>query len=161
MDAYAPDVCFSVARAIVLVRKREGGRKRESCVTQRRVRNETLQCFHLARTCETPTPSSHQTNRTNLSPLQALPLRRLGLTMAIYIIRTAFNDGIGSVPFLWPIIKAIPWLILLWAVKFFFSGVSNKSDRNMHGRVVLVTVRTADMQSWTKRLSISREEPVV
>lgn len=66
--------------------------------------------------------------------------------MAIYIIRTAFNDGISSVPFLWPFLKAIPWLVLLWAVKFFFSGVSNKSDRNMHGRVVLVTVRTVGMQ---------------
>jgi hypothetical protein len=81
--------------------------------------------------------------------------------MAIYIIRTAFNDGVGSVPFLWPILKALPWLILLWAVKFFFSGVSNKSDRNMHGRVVLVTVRTVEMQEWTRWLSISREEPVV
>jgi hypothetical protein len=88
-------------------------------------------------------------------------LRQLGLTMAIYIIRTAFNDGVGSVPFLWPILKSLPWLILLWAVKFFFSGVSNKSDRNMHGRVVLVTVRTADMQERTSWLSISREEPVV
>ena len=60
--------------------------------------------------------------------------------MAIYIIRTAFNEGVGSVPYLWQVIKALPWLFLLWAVKFFFSGVSNKSERNMHGKVVMVTV---------------------
>lgn len=61
-------------------------------------------------------------------------------TMAVYILRTAFNDGIASVPFLWPLIKALPWLFLLWAAKFFFSGVTNKSERTMHGKVVLVTV---------------------
>jgi hypothetical protein len=44
------------------------------------------------------------------------------------------------VPFLWPLLKAIPWLFLLWAAKFFFSGVTNKSDRTMHGKVTLVTV---------------------
>lgn len=81
--------------------------------------------------------------------------------MAIYIIRTAFNDGIGSVPFLWPIVKALPWLFLLWAIKFFFSGVSNKSERNMHGKVVLVTVCTVQTQAMMQKLRISREAQVV
>lgn len=81
--------------------------------------------------------------------------------MAIYIIRTAFNDGIGSVPFLWPIVKALPWLFLLWAIKFFFSGVSNKSERNMHGKVVLVTVCTAKTQATVQKLRMSREAQVV
>lgn len=71
--------------------------------------------------------------------------------MAIYILRTALNDGIGSVPYLWTLLKAIPWMALLWAVKFFFSGVSNKSERKMHGRVVMVTVR--GVHKWNRRRS--------
>lgn len=70
--------------------------------------------------------------------------------MAIYIIRSAFSEGIGSVPYLWPILKAMPWLLLLWAVKFFFSGVSNKSERTMHGKVVMVTVGVARLNRWRR-----------
>ena len=70
--------------------------------------------------------------------------------MAIYILRTAFNDGISSVPFLWPLLKALPWLFLLWAAKFFFSGVTNKSERTMHGKVALVTVCMASECSLVK-----------
>lgn len=81
--------------------------------------------------------------------------------MAIYIIRTAFNEGVGSVPYLWQIIKAVPWLLLLWAVKFFFSGVTNKSERTMHGKVVMVTVRGRYMQKMGHKLRISRAAQVV
>lgn len=72
--------------------------------------------------------------------------------MAIYIIRSAFNEGVGTVPYLWPILKAVPWLLLLWAVKFFFSGVSNKSERTMHGKVIMVTVRPPYLNDLTYKL---------
>lgn len=81
--------------------------------------------------------------------------------MAIYIIRSAFNEGVGTVPYLWPILKAVPWLLLLWAVKFFFSGVSNKSERNMHGKVIMVTVRSLSLADLVYKLRHPREAQVV
>lgn len=60
--------------------------------------------------------------------------------MPIHILGGAVKEGVDTIPFLWPILKTIPWLFLLYALKFFFSGISNKSERNMHSKVVLVTV---------------------
>lgn len=60
--------------------------------------------------------------------------------MVVYIAAQALFDGISSVPYLWTLIKTAPWLALLYVAKIFFSGASNLSERNMHGKVVLVTV---------------------
>lgn len=61
--------------------------------------------------------------------------------MPIYAALQGVVDGVDSIPFFWPIVKTLPWLGLLYIVKVFFSGASNTSERNMHGKVVLVTVR--------------------
>jgi len=63
--------------------------------------------------------------------------------MPIYMGISAMLDGMDSVPFAWPMIKTIPWLGGLFLLKTFFSGASNTSERNMHGKVVMVTVRAA------------------
>jgi len=60
--------------------------------------------------------------------------------MALYILQQAFEGGLASVPFLKPLVKLLPWLLLLWIIKWFFAGLMNKSERNMHSKVVLVTV---------------------
>lgn len=60
--------------------------------------------------------------------------------MALYILQQAFEGGAASVPYLKPLFKVLPWLLLLWLIKWFFAGVMNKSERNMHSKVVLVTV---------------------
>lgn len=60
--------------------------------------------------------------------------------MAIYVLGYVFDKGVSSVPYLWPIIKVLPWLFLLWLLKNYFSGASNKSERKMNGKVILVTV---------------------
>ena len=62
--------------------------------------------------------------------------------MPVYIAVQAVSDGLDSIPFIWPVLKTIPWLLLLYVVKRFFSGAMNTSERNMHGKVVMVTVRT-------------------
>ena len=60
--------------------------------------------------------------------------------MPIHIGAQAIFAGIDSVPFLWPALKVVPWLGLLYLLKMFFGGTSNTSERNMHGKVVMVTV---------------------
>lgn len=63
--------------------------------------------------------------------------------MVVYIAKQALLEGIGSVPYLWPILKVVPWLALIWILKTFFSGATNLAERKMHGKVVLVTVGRA------------------
>ena len=60
--------------------------------------------------------------------------------MPLHLAATAVFDGLDSVPYLWPTLKVIPWLALLYFIKGFFSGATNGSERNMHGKVVIVTV---------------------
>lgn len=63
--------------------------------------------------------------------------------MPVYIAVQALSDGIDSIPYIWPILKTVPWLGALYLIKLFFSGASNGSERNMHAKVVLVTVRAS------------------
>ena len=73
--------------------------------------------------------------------------------MPVYIAVQALADGIDSIPYIWPILKTIPWLGALYLIKLFFSGASNGSERNMHAKVVLVTVRASHYPgSYTKLL---------
>jgi hypothetical protein len=61
--------------------------------------------------------------------------------MAVYIVAQVLFDGIDSVPYLWSFLKTLPWLFLLWLIKTYLQGATNTSERNMHGKVVMVTVR--------------------
>ena len=84
-------------------------------------------------------PSNEIVNVTRViddGPVSALQVRAIVLCSLV-----AFLDGIDSVPLIWPILKTIPWLVGLYLAKIFFSGSSNTSERNMHGKVVMVTVR--------------------
>lgn len=60
--------------------------------------------------------------------------------MPLHIGSQAYMNGFDSIPFLWPTIKALPWLGVLYLLKVYFSGASNTSERNMHSKVVMVTV---------------------
>ncbi|KAF2771444.1 NAD(P)-binding protein [Teratosphaeria nubilosa] len=81
--------------------------------------------------------------------------------MPVYIAKTAFDEGLDKVPFVWPILKAIPWLLLLYLAKLFFSGASNKSERNMHGKVVLVTGGTSGIGEAVVRELATRGAQIV
>jgi NAD(P)-dependent dehydrogenase (short-subunit alcohol dehydrogenase family) len=63
--------------------------------------------------------------------------------MPVPIISQVFAEGFDSVPFLPSILKTIPWLALAYVLKWYLSGASNSSERNMHGKVVLVTGGTS------------------
>ena len=63
--------------------------------------------------------------------------------MPVPIITQVFAEGFNSIPFLSSILKAAPWLAVAYILKWYFSGTSNGSERNMHGKVVLVTGGTS------------------
>lgn len=81
--------------------------------------------------------------------------------MAIYIAAQALFDGIDSVPYLWPLLKTAPWLFLLWLLKTFFQGAKNTSERNMHGKVILVTGGTSGVGEATVRSLATRGAQIV
>lgn len=60
--------------------------------------------------------------------------------MPVYIAAQGLLDGLDSISWIWPILKALPWLGLLWLLKTFFQGARTLAERNMHGKVVMVTV---------------------
>lgn len=62
--------------------------------------------------------------------------------MPIPLIAQGIQEGIGSIPYAWTVIKTAPWLLLLAALKYYFGGARNTSERLMHSKVVMVTVRT-------------------
>ncbi|TKA82389.1 hypothetical protein B0A55_01401 [Friedmanniomyces simplex] len=81
--------------------------------------------------------------------------------MPVYIATQAFLDGVDSVPFIWPILKILPWLGALYLVKIFFSGASNTNERNMHGKVVMVTGGTSGIGEAVVRGLASRGAQIV
>lgn len=69
--------------------------------------------------------------------------------MPIDIISSAIFDGPDTIPG-WPYIKTyVPILSAVAAVKYYFGGSSNTFDRNMHGRVILVTGGTSGLGAET------------
>lgn len=60
--------------------------------------------------------------------------------MPVNIVAQIFTEGLSSVPFGWGIVKAAPVLAVLYLLKWFFGGATNGSERNMHSKVVMVTV---------------------
>ncbi|KJX97841.1 short chain dehydrogenase/reductase family Oxidoreductase like protein [Zymoseptoria brevis] len=81
--------------------------------------------------------------------------------MPVYIALQAIFEGIGSIPYIWPILKTVPWIALLWVLKTFFSGATNLSERNMHGKVILVTGGTSGVGEATVRELATRGAQIV
>ncbi|KAJ5918954.1 oxidoreductase C19A8.06 [Penicillium verhagenii] len=63
--------------------------------------------------------------------------------MPIPILAQAISSGISSIPYAWPILKFAPWIILLAALKYYFGGARNTSERLMHSRRVMITGGTS------------------
>lgn len=64
--------------------------------------------------------------------------------MPVNIIATAFSEGLSAIPLGWTAVKVVPVLALLYLLKWFFNGAVNGSERDMHSKVVMVTVS----RSW-------------
>nr|OQO15508.1 hypothetical protein B0A51_16642 [Rachicladosporium sp. CCFEE 5018] len=63
--------------------------------------------------------------------------------MPLFILGQAFHEGLASVPLLPSLLKVVPWLVVLYVLKIYFSGATNKSEAKLHGKVVLVTGGTS------------------
>lgn len=61
--------------------------------------------------------------------------------MPVNILAQVFSQGLDSVPYGWTVVKVAPVLALLYLLKWFFNGAVNGSERNMHSKVIMVTVR--------------------
>jgi small-conductance mechanosensitive channel len=61
--------------------------------------------------------------------------------MPIPIITQGITEGLSSIPHAYTIFKLAPWVLLLAALKYYFGGARNSSERVMHSKVAMVTVR--------------------
>ncbi|KAL1646914.1 hypothetical protein SLS58_003050 [Diplodia intermedia] len=81
--------------------------------------------------------------------------------MPVYIAVQALFDGLGSIPYAWTIVKALPWLALLVLLKRYFGGAVNTSERNMHSKVVMITGGTAGIGAQVARELATRGAQLV
>ncbi|PLB49003.1 NAD(P)-binding protein, partial [Aspergillus steynii IBT 23096] len=57
--------------------------------------------------------------------------------MPIPIITQGITEGISSIPYAYSILKLIPWILVIAALKYYFGGARNSSERLMHSKVVM------------------------
>jgi hypothetical protein len=60
--------------------------------------------------------------------------------MPINILTQAFSEGLSSIPLGWAVLRVAPVCALLYLLKWYFNGAINGSERDMHSKVVIVTV---------------------
>lgn len=60
--------------------------------------------------------------------------------MPVNIIAQVLTEGLSSVPLGWTVVKVAPFFAVLYLLKWYFNGATNGSERNMHSKVVMVTV---------------------
>jgi Leu/Phe-tRNA-protein transferase len=60
--------------------------------------------------------------------------------MPIPLVAEAFQEGLSKIPYAYTILKTLPWFGGLYGLKSYFAGASNLSERNMHSKVVIMTV---------------------
>ncbi|KAH7114409.1 hypothetical protein B0J11DRAFT_471644 [Dendryphion nanum] len=81
--------------------------------------------------------------------------------MPVDILSKIFAEGLGSIPYGWTIVKAAPLLALLYALKFYFNGATNGSERNMHSKVVMITGGTSGIGAEVAKGLASRGAQIV
>lgn len=60
--------------------------------------------------------------------------------MAIHILNQGVNQGISSIPYAVTLLKLLALSGVVFVLKRFFGGARNTSERNMHSKVVMMTV---------------------
>lgn len=61
--------------------------------------------------------------------------------MPIPFLGHIYLEGVSSVPYIYPILKTGACLSTVALLKRYFGGARNKSERLMHSKVIMVTVR--------------------
>ena len=62
------------------------------------------------------------------------------LKMPIPLLTEGFGRGILNSPYFWTVAQAAAAIGLVVLLKFYFGGATCRSERVMHGKVVMVTV---------------------
>lgn len=63
--------------------------------------------------------------------------------MPVPLFNYVLSEGVDQeliLSYAWPILKVASWLAALYLVKWYCGGTVNTSERNMHGKVVMITV---------------------
>ena len=60
--------------------------------------------------------------------------------MPVPLLAEGYGRGLSGIPYAWTVIKAIPWIGVIWLLKLYFGGSKCQAERLMHGKVVMVTV---------------------
>ncbi|KAL5114656.1 hypothetical protein ACEQ8H_007449 [Pleosporales sp. CAS-2024a] len=81
--------------------------------------------------------------------------------MPVNIIATAFAEGLSAIPLGWTVVKVAPVLALVYLLKWYFNGAVNKSERNMHSKVIMVTGGTAGIGAEVVKGLASRGAQIV
>ncbi|OJJ57079.1 hypothetical protein ASPSYDRAFT_155454 [Aspergillus sydowii CBS 593.65] len=63
--------------------------------------------------------------------------------MPIPIITQGIVEGLSSIPYSYTILKVLPFILIIAALKYYFGGARNDSERLMHSKVVMVTGGTS------------------
>lgn len=61
--------------------------------------------------------------------------------MVVPLLAEGFGRGFSNVPYIGLAIKTILSIALIYVLKRYFSGATCHSERIMHGKVILITVR--------------------
>ncbi len=67
--------------------------------------------------------------------------------MPVYIAAQGLFEGLGTIPYIWTVLKTLPWLFLVYLLKRYLGGATNGSERLMHSKVVMMTVRSPSQRT--------------
>jgi len=60
--------------------------------------------------------------------------------MPVPLVAYGLDLGPKGIPYVWTIIKSLAAGFVLWVLKTYFGGARNTAERNMHSKVVMITV---------------------
>ncbi|CAP95935.1 hypothetical protein E8E15_009287 [Penicillium rubens] len=81
--------------------------------------------------------------------------------MPIPIIAQGLRDGISSIPHAWTVLRIAPWVLALAALKYYFEGARNGSERMMRSKVIMVTGGTSGIGAEVARELATRGAQVI
>ncbi|KAF5855086.1 hypothetical protein ETB97_010109 [Aspergillus alliaceus] len=81
--------------------------------------------------------------------------------MPIPLLAQGYQEGISSIPYAWATLKVVPWVLLVGALKYYFGGARNQSERLLHSKVVMVTGGTSGIGASVVHELASRGAQVI
>lgn len=81
--------------------------------------------------------------------------------MPLNILASVAYDGISSIPYASTILRTLPWLLVIYLLKLYSRGAQNSSERNMHSKVVMVTVSEVTRYLHSLALLLRRYKPLI